>query len=216
MATRIIFNGREYASTEVMPDEVRKAYEQALAQFVDADHNGIPDILERVGPGNVIGIQHSSITVNGRTYESVDAMPALVRLLYEHAMGRVDKNRTGLPASAGAILGPNTLQALDKPGRFLERMIQVLLGIMTVVIVAGAVFLILKMDSGSRTKERFYVAIVALVLLGTVDTQVQRLIKRRVPFSLTTTVEERRYSGISLVLLLVAAVVLIGLALLLP
>jgi hypothetical protein len=108
MATRIIFNGQEYASTDVMPEQVRKAYQQALAQFADVDQNGIPDILERGGPGNVIGIQHSSITVNGLTYESVDAMPALVRLLYEHAIGQVDANRTGLPASAAAILGLNT------------------------------------------------------------------------------------------------------------
>ena len=79
MTTRIIFNGQEFASTDVMPEEVRRAYQQALAQFADADHNGIPDVLERGGPGNVIGIQHSSITVNGRTYESVDAMPKIGR-----------------------------------------------------------------------------------------------------------------------------------------
>ena len=36
------------------------------------------------------------------------------------------------------------------------------------------------------------------------------------PFSLETTAKERRYSWVSLVLMLVAAVVLIGLALLLP
>ena len=216
MATRIIFNGQEYASSDAMPEQVRKAYEQALAQFVDADHNGVPDILERGGPGNVIGIQHSSITVNGRTYESVDAMPALVRLLYEHTIGQVGANRTGLPASAGAISGLNTLQALDKTGRFLERFIQILLGIMAVVILAGAVFLMLKMDGGSRSKERLYVAIVALLLLGTLDSQVERLIRRRAPLSLTTTVEERRYTGVSLVFLLIAAVGLIGLALLLP
>jgi hypothetical protein len=247
MATRIIFNGQEYASTDVMPEEVRKAYQQALAQFADADQNGIPDILERGGPGNVIGVQHSSITVNGRTYESVDAMPALVRLLYQHAMGQVDANRTGLPASAAATLGLNTrsraaagdgspqpdevgsrtrvskepvsddfMRALDRTGRSLERVIQVLLGIVAVVILPGAVFLMLKMDGGSRTQQRLYVAIAALVVLGAVDSQVQRLVRRRVPFSLQTTVEERRYNGVSLVLMLVAAVVLIGLALLLP
>jgi hypothetical protein len=246
MTTRIIFNGQEYASTDVMPEEVRRAYQQALAQFADADHNGIPDVLERGGAGNVIGIQHSSITVNGRTYESVDAMPALVRLLYEHAIGQVDANRTGLPVSAAAILGLNPrsksaaadsspepnerwggtiasepplgddfMRALDRTGRSVERGIQVLLGVIAVVILAGAIFLLLKMD-GSQTKERLYVAIAALVVLGAVDSQVERLVKRRVPFSLETTVGERRYSRVSLVLMLVAAVVLIGLALLLP
>lgn len=247
MATRIIFNGQEYANTDAMPEEVRKAYRQALAQFADADQNGIPDVLERGGAGNVIGIQHSSITVNGRTYESVDAMPALVRLLYEGAMGQVDVKRTGLPAGVAAILGLNPLsksaaadgspelgeggsrtvprrppvsddfiRALDKTGRTLERVVNVLLGIVVVVVVPGAVFLMLKMDGGSRTQERLYVAIAALVILGAVDTQVQRMVRRRVPFSLETTVAERRYTGVSVVLMLVAALVLIGLALLLP
>lgn len=30
MTTRIIFNGREYASTEAMPKAVRTAYQEAL------------------------------------------------------------------------------------------------------------------------------------------------------------------------------------------
>jgi uncharacterized protein len=55
MTTRIIFNGQDYASTDVMPEEVRRAYQQALAQLADADHNGIPDVLEPGGAGNVIG-----------------------------------------------------------------------------------------------------------------------------------------------------------------
>jgi hypothetical protein len=234
MATRIIFNGQEYASTDAMPGEVRKAYQQALAQFADADHNGIPDALERGGPGNVIGIQHSSITVNGRTYESVDAMPALVRLLYDHAIGQVDANRTGLPLGAAAILGLNPrskspaadglpeprvtddyLRALDKAGHSLERVIQIFLGFAAVAILACAIFVLFKMD-GSQIKERLYVAIAALVVLGAVDSQVERLVGRRVPFSLETTVGERRYSRVSVVLMLVAVVVLFGLALLLP
>ena len=234
MTTRIIFNGQEFASTDVMPEEVRRAYQQALAQFADADHNGIPDVLERGGPGNVIGIQHSSITVNGRTYESVDAMPALVRLLYEHAIGQVDANRIGLPVNAAAILGLNPrsksvaadgspeppvsddfMQPSDRTGRSLEHVIQIFLGFAAVATLAGAIFLLFKMD-GSQTKERLYVAIAALVVLGAVDSQAERLVKRRVPFSLETTVGERRYSRVSVVLMLVAAVMLFGLALLLP
>jgi len=172
MATRIIFNGQEYASS----------------------------------------IQHSSITVNGRTYESVDAMPALVRLLYQHAIGQVDPNRSALPASAAAILGLNTSRALDKTGHPIERVIQVLLGIVAVIILAGAVFLMFKF----RIQERIYVAIAALLVLGAVDSQVRQLVNRRIPFSLETTAKERRYSWVSLVLMLSAAVVLIGLALLLP
>jgi len=107
MTTRIMFNGQEYANAEAMPDDVRKAYQQALAQLADADHNGIPDVLERGGAGNVIGIQNSSITVNGKTYGSVGEMPALVRFLYEQAMGQLDPNRAGALGALGALGAPD-------------------------------------------------------------------------------------------------------------
>ena len=112
MTTRIMFNGQEYASAEAMPEDVRKVYQQALAQFADADHNGILDVVERGGAGNVIGIQNSSITVNGKTYGSVGEMPALVRFLYEQAMGQLDPNRAGALGGLGA---PGTPSALDAP-----------------------------------------------------------------------------------------------------
>jgi acyl CoA:acetate/3-ketoacid CoA transferase alpha subunit len=95
METKIIFNGKTYTKLEDMPEEVRQAYQQALAQFVDADKNGIPDILERGGAGNVIAIQQSSINFNGREYKSTGEMPAIVRRLFEMAMGQADANRLG-------------------------------------------------------------------------------------------------------------------------
>jgi hypothetical protein len=91
---------------------VRKVYQQALAQLADADHNGIPDVLERGGAGNVIGIQNSSITVNGKAYGSVGEMPALVRFIYDQAMGQLDPNRAGAPGAPG-VLG--ALAALGAP-----------------------------------------------------------------------------------------------------
>jgi hypothetical protein len=230
MATRIIFNGQEYAGTDAMPEAVRKSYLDALAKFAeDKNRNGIPDILEPGSAGQVIGIQHSSITVNGRTYESVEEMPALARILYEHAMGKMGASRTGLPTSAAAIRGlrptsqsneqpapADLMRAVDSGRRAIERVIQLLLGFMAAFIFTGAVFIMLEMDRGSQAKERLFVAIIALVLLGTLDTQATRLIKRRLPSSLGTTEVERRYSGASLLLMLAAAVILIGLALFLP
>ena len=71
METKIIFNGKTYTSVASMPDEVRQAYQQAMAQFADADKNGIPDILERGAKGNVIAIQQSSTSFNGRKFKSV-------------------------------------------------------------------------------------------------------------------------------------------------
>ena len=109
METKIIFNGKTYANVEDMPEEVRQAYQQALAQFADADKNGIPDILERGGAGNVIAIQQSSISFNGREFKSVGEMPAVVRRLFEMATGQTDANRNGIPdALETALSGSET------------------------------------------------------------------------------------------------------------
>lgn len=114
MGTRIIFNGQEYSSSEAMPPSVRQTYEQALAQLTDADQNGIPDILERgAAAGNVIGIQHTSITINGRTFNSVDEMPLEVRRIYEEAIAHVDANRNGVPdAVESSVTGATTPKQL--------------------------------------------------------------------------------------------------------
>ena len=107
---KIIFNGKEYASPEAMPEEVRQAYQQALAHLADADRNGIPDILERGAAGNVIAIQQSSITINGREYKTVGDMPAVVRRLFELAVGQADANRNGIPDAL-----ESTLSGLETP-----------------------------------------------------------------------------------------------------
>jgi hypothetical protein len=248
MGTRIIFNGQEYTSVEAMPAGVRQAYQQALAQLADADRNGIPDILERGAAGNVIGIQHSSITVNGRTFSSVGEMPAPVRRLYEQAMGQVDANRNGVPdaleAAGSELETPShgagtvrpefpwavdtstpshphgrerTLTVLDQTERALEAFLRILLSLVVVAILVGAVLMMLTMDAASRSQGgRFYAAVVAVVLLGLVDTQFARLAKRRNPLSWIETAEYRRYQVRSLLLLLLSTLVLVGLALLLP
>ena len=247
METKIIFNGKTYTDVESMPEEVRQAYQQALAHLADADKNSIPDIMERGGTGNVIAIHQSSISFNGREYNSVGEMPAMVRRLFEMAMGQADANRNGIPDALESALGIQTpspaagnvkpefsatvnasaphpphehepiIAALSQTANTLETFLRMLLGIVTVATVAGAIFLMLKLDSGSRSQGgRFYVAIAALVILGAVDSQFRKLVVRRAPFSLTTTEAESRYALISLLLLLITAVVLFGAAWLLP
>jgi hypothetical protein len=63
---------------------------------------------------------------------------------------------------------------------------------------------------------RYYVAVAALVALGAIDAQIQKTFNRRLPFSLTTTPQESRYALISLLSLIAAGVVLIGVAWILP
>src|SRR6266540_2187714 len=248
METKIIFNGKQYASPEAMPEEVRQAYQQAMAEVADADKNGIPDILERGAAGNLIAIQQSSITFNGREFKSVGEMPAMVRRLFELAMGQADANRNGIPDALEAVLSgsetPSTsagsvrpefsgaehaptpnppherepiMTALGQTTNALDIFLRILLGIVSVAAVAGAIFLMLKMDSSSRSQGgRLYVSIAALVILGAVDSQFRKLVARRAQFSVGTTEAESRYGLISLLLLLLSAVVLFGAALLFP
>lgn len=86
---RINFNGKEYASPEAMPEDVRKAYLGALAWLRDADNNGIPDAFESGSGDTVIGIQQSSITFNGRTIQASE-LPAWARPLIGAGMGQTD------------------------------------------------------------------------------------------------------------------------------
>jgi hypothetical protein len=175
-------------------------------------------------------------------------MPAVVRGLFELAMGQADANRNGIPdalestlsglatptASAGASkpaftadVDASTLKpphererimtVLDQTAHTLDTFLRIFLGIVAVVTLAGAIFLMFKMDGGFRSQGgRVYVAIAALVILGAVDSQFRKLVVRRVPFSLATTEAESRYAMISLLLMLFSAVVLIGLAWFLP
>ena len=122
METKIIFNGTTYTKVEDMPEEVRQAYQQALAHLADADKNGIPDIMERGSAGNVIAIQQSSITFNGREYKSVGEMPAIVRRLFEMAMGQADANRK--LQSAGVTRAKACLEPFDAAQDKLRRRIE--------------------------------------------------------------------------------------------
>lgn len=248
METKIIFNGQTYTKVEDMPEEIRQAYQQALAQFADADKNGIPDIMEGgSAKGNVIAFQQSSINFNGKEYKSVGEMPAVVRRLFEMAMGQADANRNGIPDALESALGIQTpsspgpaprpdsaatvnvsftnapqeqtpiIKALDQTANALETLLRLLLAAVSFATVAGAIFLMLKMDGGSRSQGgRFYIAIAALVILGAVDSSFRKLVIRRAPFSFGTTEAESRYALISLLLLLLSAAVLFGAAWFLP
>ena len=97
MESKIIFNGREYASVNEMPPDVRQAYERTMRIFADSDGNGVPDVLEGLG-GNTASTTMSKIVVNGREYASVDEMPSDARQVYERMMKmRADSDGNGVP-----------------------------------------------------------------------------------------------------------------------
>src|SRR5204862_5216222 len=69
---RIVFNGHEYSSIEEMPDDVRRAFQDKLALLTkDADHDGVPDVLQRKD----IGAEGLAIAINGHTIANIHDLP---------------------------------------------------------------------------------------------------------------------------------------------
>ncbi len=107
MTSKISFNGKDYASLDDMPPDVRAAYQQIMGIFADKDQDGTPDIFQG-GQANVISNSSTTIVYNGQTYSSADDLPPEARQKYEAAMSKLDTNRDGVPdwlagaTSAGA------------------------------------------------------------------------------------------------------------------
>lgn len=204
MPTRLIFNGREYTSPEAMPADVRKAYEELLDQLQDKDKDGIPDVLQGGGAGNVLGTLQTSVTFNGRTLDDVRGLPAPVRRLIENAVGHAN-SRDDAPTEE-----PHGNDAL---GGLLGVMLAFVAGF-TIMFGVGLMFAI----GGGRShlSGRLAVAIAALLVLGALDTQATRLARRREPILGPDSAGYRRFVVWSAVGLFGSAVLLLGLAWFLP
>jgi hypothetical protein len=74
---RFVYNGKTYGSLEELPENVRQAYEKAMAA-TGAGHSG--------GAAEA----RVKITFNGTEYESLDAMPPDERRVYESVVGAVE------------------------------------------------------------------------------------------------------------------------------
>ena len=95
----------------------------------------------------------------------------------------------------------------------IERFLLGLLGACAVTVFAGAIAIIVTMDASSASQGgRYYVAVAAIAALGFLDTQIQKVLERRIAFSFTTTSQERRYALVGFVILIAAGAVLIGVA----
>jgi hypothetical protein len=91
VSLKIVFNGKEYDNVDAMPPDVRKEYEVALETLRKSGGEEILTVLQRdMGvSGTHIKATFREIVVNGKKYDSVDAMPPDVRRAHEQAMARV-------------------------------------------------------------------------------------------------------------------------------
>lgn len=98
----------------------------------------------------------------------------------------------------------------------LEIMVSIVLGALVLIVPSVAILIMATMAEGTRAQGgRFYVAIVALALLGGVNSQIGRILRRRAR-SITTSPDEQRHAALSLILFPIVAILLIGLAWRLP
>ncbi len=83
-----MLNGKEYDGVESMPPDVRKDYETVLDSLKNTGGDEVLSLL-RSGEHTNIKATLREIVVNGKSYGSVDEMPADVRRTYEEAVGRM-------------------------------------------------------------------------------------------------------------------------------
>ena len=83
MEQKIKVNGVEYDSPDHMPPDVRKLYDEAMASVGPntVDPAGSAEVqVKSFGP--VHTVVRKSITINGKTYQSVDDLPPEMKELY--------------------------------------------------------------------------------------------------------------------------------------
>jgi hypothetical protein len=162
MQTPIVFNGKEYAGPEDMPEDVRKAFLAMLAQIgTDADGNGVPDLLE--GKGNLLGLPKSSITVNGRTVDNVKDLPLPVRWLLTYMVRQVARRARGAAPPANAP----RLRQFDATTSVLGTVLYTLSALMGAGLATIGIWVIVHMDASSRSQGgAFYVGIGVVIALA--------------------------------------------------
>jgi hypothetical protein len=139
---RIIVNGREYASVEEMPADIRHAYEQAMAGAAAEGQGNTP-----TGP-------RTRVIFNGREYASLDEMPEEIRTLYNAAMATIDAHGSvefgvgKAHASAPLPLGPGGGVAAQQPsmapievgGGTVNSMLRVVVAAIVILMLLGALY----------------------------------------------------------------------------
>jgi hypothetical protein len=105
--TTLTFNGKTYHSAAEMPADVRQAYQAMIGKLIaDKNGDGVADVMQgRVEDQPKMSVQTSKhYVVNGRRYESLDAMPPEVREAFTAARsgGRVQGRNMQIDSSPGS------------------------------------------------------------------------------------------------------------------
>ena len=168
MPPRIIFNGQEYPSPEAMPADVRKAFQDSLAQLANGD-TSVAEVLERLTGDNVIGIKETSISINGLPFKSLADLPTPIRWLFEYAQRQraADLGESVEPLGTPSEGKERWLRALDSTQYTLGTFLQMIAAFLAGVVIVGGIWLVRNMDEGSKGQGgQFYVMLGILLALG--------------------------------------------------
>ena len=142
--------------------------------------------------------------------ENMGGLPAPLRRLIESAIAHETSKG---PAPAELHGNQPLLRTLDTASRATERLLGMLLAFIAAFTLIFSVGVMFAMGGGPELlKGRLAVAIAALFLLGWLDTQATRLARRRQPLLAPDTAGYRRFAVLSSLGLLLAEVLLLGLA----
>jgi hypothetical protein len=82
-----------------------------------------------------------------------------------------------------------------------------------ICIVGLALAIIVTIARSSSQGEPFYIAVIAILILGGLQSQISKVLRRRLPFAIGTLPEERRFAMHSLLVMAASVVILFGTAL---
>ncbi|MCS7034949.1 MAG: hypothetical protein NZ561_13305 [Phycisphaerae bacterium] len=154
MQQRIVINGREFGSPDEMPPDIRAIYDRLM---VDRDGNGVPDVIDEAraqGNSDSVLITRKEIVIDGKTYHSLEEVPAELRPAIEKAFADSastigDRTLRGASGWIGGRSGPSPRRPAtpgmlepEQPSRFPILLVGVALG-------AGLMLLVLWLASRS-------------------------------------------------------------------
>jgi hypothetical protein len=102
-STKFTVNGQPIAGIEDLPPETRQAIEQAM-NMLDADHNGVPDFLER-NPAL------AQLVMNGQMMKHFENLPPEKRQIMEQLLGNLAAKRAAMPNYGANAMGTPAMGA---------------------------------------------------------------------------------------------------------
>jgi hypothetical protein len=150
----INFNGKEYASVEEMPPDLRQLYEMAMALTKDDNHDGLPDLFADKLSADATVVQSQQFIVDGKVYTSLDELPLEAREHFAAALRHNDADGDGTidmfqgilaavgatPAAEPPTAAPDLVQEVGGTAPN-PAAIWIILGFVVAVIVAVAIVL---------------------------------------------------------------------------